>query len=234
MSGLKVYLIPGKGVSDEYIDIYNRTYHMWKKTWKSTMEDEWKEEHTPLFSDDFSRQDEIMSLFYNGECVACVFFKDTNFEEDSHFDDSYFKVWNDLSMRKLLKHGNKVLVCCNFTVSTEHRRSKEGIPWKDVLANLTLKRLIASDFDVMTGTMRRSKGMHSTTYKFGAVMVQENVDYKICGMNEPVDLVALYRLEVKDFSHPLIADLVDSAWRDIIALALPLMKRETVAFKKSA
>lgn len=222
MKDLELYLIPGRNIPKEFREIYEKTYSMWKKVWIDTMTDEWSQKEGMIYSDEFTRQDEILTLFYKGECVGCVFMKSADFHESCARDDSYFKVWNDLAIQKLIRKGKNILVCCNFTVAKQFRRTQDGIRWKDVLATMAVKRLEYSDFDAMTGTMRRSKGMHTTTLKVGAQMVQENVDYFICGINEPVDLVVFYRDSIQLNLSAEIEEMIDQTWQRVVALALPL------------
>jgi len=224
---LELYLIPGRGIAKKYEDIYNKTYEMWKRTWQQTILNEWSDKETIIFSDDFTRQDEIMTLFYNGDCVGCVFFRYVDFDEYTHREDSYFKSWNELALKRLTKNGKKVFVASYFTLAEEFRGTKHGIPWKNVIATLTQKRFIHTDRDVGTGTMRRSKGMHKASYSVGTEMIQENVEFSICGVSEPVDLIASYRTEVDpNFIHPALADVVEQLWDSVVALCHPIFELE--------
>lgn len=194
LDDLKVFVIPGKQVKANYIATYNQVYNMWHNVWYSAHVEEWNNKEIHMASNDFTRQDEIVSLFYKDECVGCIFFKYVSFDECTTSSDSYFRVWDDLSLKKLTKYGPRVIVCSNFTLAKKFRQSNiDGICFKDLLMSFCTLNFLHSNYDSMTGTMRRAKSMHELTYKHGAVKLLENVSYEINGINDPADLVAFYR-----------------------------------------
>lgn len=223
MNRLQLYLLPGKGASKEFKDVYNKTYKLWHDVWHTTMKEEWQDHTKILHSDDFTRQDEVLALFDGSDCVGCVFFKEVDFSEVSHAEDSYFKVWNEMALKKLRSKGEKILVCSNFTVAKKYRQNFNDISWKGLLMSLLVLRFEHSFFHAMTGTMRRSKGMHTVTYDYGAVPIAKNLDYYICGINEPVDLVGFFQEEVAQVQHP---ELANEIWGNVMALSLPIIESE--------
>jgi hypothetical protein len=224
---LELILLPGKCPPMQYRVHYEKTYACWREVW----EDHRKELGKDLYSDEFTRQDEVLALFHKGECTALTFFKWVDFNETPVKDDSYFEIWPEMALHKLCKKGKRVIVCSQFTVHFNYRKSSLDVSWKDLLMGLLVERFRHSDADAMTGTMRLSKNMGATTYKTGAVPIIQGLVYK---GEETVDLVGFYQDSVKDSVVPGIAELIKLIFPKTIALVNPIIKTSTKEVKRAA
>ncbi|NQZ58707.1 MAG: hypothetical protein HRT88_14730 [Lentisphaeraceae bacterium] len=217
ISNLKLVLLPGKDCPKELQSYHDAAFKMWKEVWDEAYKNEFSK-NIVMNSDEFSRSDEIFSLFDGNKCVALMFLRTANFNDYKSRLDSYFESWPDKAIEGLTLYGNNILVNCQFTLSFEYRRSAHGINWKEVITALILKRLLHTRFDAMTGCMRKSKGMEDTAYKFGAVKLMEDLSFDKA--DSRIDLISFYREKITFYGEGQIKDICDSAWEKKISAAL--------------
>lgn len=191
--------------------VYKKAFESWYQTWEDFLH---QDHHNPqkLNSNEFTRQDEVLALFYQGECFAVTFFKEVNWSDPTACLDAYFNPWTNEAILGLRARGDKILICSQFTVSKYFRNKKADIPWKYILSAFNMKRFIESSADAMTGTMRVKKGMGKMSLEAGATPLFMNV---VCKDHEEeaADLVAFFHEEVWNVyqSNPLHFK-VDSVW----------------------
>ncbi|AUN98407.1 hypothetical protein C0V70_09880 [Bacteriovorax stolpii] len=191
--------------------IYQKSFRCWHETWTDYFNNEYKL-NAKLNSNEFTRQDEILALFYQGECFAVTFFKEVNWGDETASLDAYFNSWSAEALLGLRQKGDNILICSQFTVAKKFRQQKTDIRWKYILSGFNMKRFLESTADAMTGTMRVSKGMGRMSVEAGATPLSLNVpcpDHE----GEAVDLVAFFHQEVetvylKNPYHPKF----DSVW----------------------
>ena len=189
---LDVYLIKGnlKDNPSHLKGIHQKAFECWHETW----DDFYHGEHHSagkLNSNEFTRQDEVLALFYNDECFAITFFKEVNWSDKSASLDAYFNAWTSEALDLLRQRGDQVLICSQFTVAKNFRNRKTDIPWKSILFSLSIKCFLESKNDVMTGMMRVTKGMGKMSVMAGGTLLAENV---VCAdhENEPADLIGFF------------------------------------------
>lgn len=216
---LRLVLLPGKLPTPQYSKDYQKAYDCWRSVWEDTYKNELKFDKK-LTSDDFTRQDEIVTLFYGEECVGLSFMKWTSFENSTAKADSYFNSWTDFDLHSLNKEGKSIIVCSNFTISLDFRRGRGGFNWKDLLMCFLSMRLLYSNADAMTGTMRLSKGMGEATYRAGAVAIRKNVVFK--ETNDPVDLVGFYKSKIDQCGTDEVLQVAQEVWARVEALVNPV------------
>lgn len=219
---LQLICLPGRNAPKQYLPEYYKAYYCWRETWIDAYKKEMKVDSF-LNSNEFTRQDEILALFYKGECAALTFFKwvdGSEMEIIKH--DSYFDVWTDESLEKLMSRGSKLLVCSQFTVSEKYRKVPE-FRFKDLMVALLVERFKHSDRDAMTGTVRVAKNMGEATAKSGAVLIQRAVEYtNVAG--ERADLVGFYQDTIVESSSPGVADIVKCVFPRTISLVYPISR----------
>lgn len=194
---IDVYLLNGikRNNPKELQGIYQKTFKCWYDTWNHYFHGEY-ETDVKLNSNEFTRQDEIIAIFYKGECFATTFFKEVNWDDETAALDSYFNPWGPEVIEGLTARGKNVLICSQFTVARNFRNRKTDIPWKYILSGFNMKRFLETDCDAMTGTMRVSKGMGRMSVEAGATPLAVNVPCKD-HEGELVDIVAFFQTEVK-------------------------------------
>ena len=210
---IDVYLLNGnlKNNPKNLHNVYNKTFSSWYETWDSFLH---QEHHSPhkLNSNEFTRQDDVLALFYKGECFAITFFKEINWEDPTARLDAYFNPWTLDAIVGLTARGNNILNCSQFTITAAFRNIKANIPWKYILSAFNMKRFLESTADAMTGTMRVKKGMGKMSVEAGATPLALNV---VCNDHEaePADLVAFFHPEVSSvYQNNLLHYKVDSVW----------------------
>jgi hypothetical protein len=196
---IDVYLIDGnrKNNPKNLINIHQKSFMCWYETWNEYYHGE-HESDVKMNSNEFTRQDNILSLFYKGECFALTFFKEIHWSDPSSALDSYFNIWTPEAIQSLRQHGDNIMICSQFTVAKNFRKGNVDIPWKNILLGMLIKRFIESDADAMTGTMRVTKNMGKMVINEGATPLALGIP--LSGKeheNESVDLVGFFHKEVE-------------------------------------
>ena len=207
LEDLQLVILPGKGPSVTQLEQYNKVYACWRELWSTALKNEILQVETDLFSNDFTRQDEVLALFYQGECAGLCCLRSVDFDEEATKDDAYFSKWPEITVRKLNSYGKRVLVCSQLTVSPNFRRNYLGISWKDLLVALAARRLLDTRCEVMVGAVRRVRGMEKATYRSGFIPLM--IDIPFIG-KESADLVAYLKEKALPSEVKSIANIVDS------------------------
>lgn len=206
IDNLKLLILPGKGASAAQLDQYNKVYDCWRQLWSTAFKQEILQVDSDLYSNDFTRQDEVLALFYQGECVGLSCLRSVDFNEEATKDDAYFSRWNEFTLRKLNSYGKRVLICSQLTVSPKFRRSYLGISWKDLLVALSARRLLDTECEVMIGAVRRVRGMEKASYRSGFIPLMVDVPY--IG-KESADFVAYLKEKAVSSEVKSISNIVD-------------------------
>ncbi len=228
---LQLILLPGKRPPRAYTDQYLKAYNCWREVWEATYQKEMNID-VMLTSDEFTRQDEVLALFYKGECTATCFFKWVNADEVPTVHDSYFGPWPHLAFHKLRSRGPSILVCSQFSVHPKFRKNNKDLSWKDLVAALGIERFRYSDADAMTGTMRLKKNMGEVCYQSGGTPLMRGLPYG--KGDEMIDLVGFFHDEVFDSPVPGVQDLVNAIYANVIALVNPIVAKRTKEVKRAA
>ena len=210
---LDVYLIKGNFAYNPHHlqKIHQKSFQCWNDVWSDYYTSEHPSGHR-LNSDEFTRQDEVLALFYKGECFGITFFKEVHWGDLSAPLDSYFELWPQEAIDKLTSRGKKILICSQFTVAKNFRGKTTDIQWKYVLFGFIMKRLLESHVDGMTGTMRVKRGMGRVSFEAGAVPLMTDVIYKD-HESESVDLVAFFHKEVGEkYATNPYSDKFNACW----------------------
>lgn len=222
---IDVYLINGNLKLNplHFKEIHQKSFQCWHDVWSDYYKNERLSSHR-VNSDEFTRQDDILSLFYKGECFGITFFKEVNFNDITSSLDSYFEVWPQNALDALVSRGKSVSICSQFTVAKNFRRKTTDIQWKYVLFGFIMKRFLESHLDAMTGTMRVMRGMGRMSYEAGALPLIQNLVYKD-RKDELVDLVGFFQNEVSDsyIKNPY-SEKFDSCWNRLNGIGLARMK----------
>jgi hypothetical protein len=204
---LSFVLFSPQNLTNNAIPHYEHAYHCWKKVWTETLLE--LDGDDRIYSDDFTRQNTIGCIVRNETCLGLAFLNFLDFKIAPARQDSYFNVWSDQAIEKLLEDGTRVAVGSNITVDEEFRGDMGiGIKIKNIVLGMIVKTMLNHDVDVMTGTMRRNRGMQDSAYHFGATPVGQTIHHGV-----DVDLVAFYRKRILN-SKVNSADLIlERLWR---------------------
>jgi hypothetical protein len=194
---IDVYLLKGnlRNNPKELHAIHQKSFKCWHETWNDFYNGE-HHSNIKLNSNEFTRQDEVLALFYEGECFAITFFKEVNWNDSTAALDAYFNPWTPEALQGLRRDGDNILICSQFTVAKNFRNRKVDIPWKYILSGFNMLCFLDSKADAMTGTMRVKKGMGRMSVEAGATPLALSV---VCKdhEDEPADLVGFFHAEVR-------------------------------------
>ncbi len=172
---------------DKYtLSAYQCWYDTWDATYRELMFDD------PLFSDNFTRQDEIGTLFYGEDAVALIFYRWVDGFHMMHRQDSYFRAWPDSALEDLCREGSRVCVSSNFTVAKGmQKKFAAEFSVKDVIVAMGIERFLMKypHADVVAGTVRNTRGINKLIYNNGFSCLIHDVIVN----GEPSDLAAFYR-----------------------------------------
>ena len=160
-------------------------YELWSSVWKETFQE--LENRRALPSDDFTRQDELLTLWYAGQCIALTAIRWVNFEQRCFHDDSYFAAWPRSALHAICSAGTKVCIPSYATVAKPWRHVAGGL-LKDVLFAIATERCLASGADVIVGTTRNDRGINEVCARNGYRPVAKDLTFH----NVSVDLVAFW------------------------------------------
>ena len=168
------------------LPLLGEAYELWSEVWRQTLLEQ--DGLTDVWSDDFTRQDEIGALFHQSECIGMTAYRWIDLSSPIHKDDSYFRAWPAAAKDAACAHGTRVCVGSNLTVAPAWRTAV-GQSAKVLLMALAVDRFRQSQADVMVGTMRNDRGMDDLGYRLGFRPLAHDVFFH--GRN--VDLVAFYQ-----------------------------------------
>lgn len=222
----QLYLLPGTNPPAGFQSFYEKAYLCWRNNWEHAFKMEMGSDAW-LSSDQFTRQDEILALFYQGECVGVSCFRRVDFNLNSSRHDSYFEHWPETAMHSLLKHGKRVLVISQFAIDQDYRKSFQGVSLRDLLIGLSQARFSSDEWCETGATaLRIQKHMEEAVYKVGATPLVRNMPYIL---NQTVDLVGYFHGSVYASTVPGISELVDVIFPKTIALVYPIIERREVS-----
>lgn len=206
MKNLKLVILPGRDPAPEVADYYELAYKHWSTIWGQTFKE--LDGTTVHFSDEFSRQDEIITLFDGLLCVAMLCHRVCDFNSRVSAEDSYFRSWTPKAIDGLIRHGRRILVGSQISVDPSRRGRENGIGLKNLICYLAFHQWNTLQVDGVTGTMRLDRNMSTVMQEAGAEVLEKNVLFH----NVPVDLVAFHPC-VRPVRIPaFVEELVTSLW----------------------
>lgn len=201
---------------EQHIELYRKALDCWAQVWGHLFEE--FQVNQQVFMDAFLRQDEAACLFYRDECIGMILFRTLDFDLLDYSRDSYFKDWTEADLNNLLMRGKKVFIASYMTVHPDYRHTSPELnfKFKELFMEIMVRRFLESGADVISGIARRDRGMHDESYKMGAHLIRENMDYM--GGKFKVDLVGFYRNAVQHSPIEPVRAVAESLWRRKIDL----------------
>lgn len=205
---LNLVFLPLRSPAPEYSAHYRAAVDCWEKVWSGLFRNHGVDQ--PLYLDQLFRQDEAACIFSGDRCAALILFRQFDFGIVDFRRDSYFKEWSSGDLEKLMAHGQKVFATTYLTVDPDFRSFRDGLKFKEILLDIMIKRFKVSNADVISGVTRRDRGIHDESYRLGAEVVRENVEYM--DNRFKVDLVAFYRHAAIESINPEVKSLTNRLW----------------------
>ena len=208
---IKLVISNEKDIKSNIEEEHLKAYYCWKESWSFAFTEEMKLKEK-LYSDNFSRQDQIVSLFYQNECVglACSRYIDLN--NPIALDDSFFKAWPDSAIDKVRKMGGVLSTASSFTIGKKFRGKGQIIRWKHLMIELFVRNFKFSNADLMVAATRKNKSNDILTYISGANPIETDLSYQ----NIPGEImdIVYWKNPVVSLSTSEISRLADRVWKN--------------------
>lgn len=196
--GLQLIIMPGQRPPLWQRTMYETAFETWRTVWEEAA-NEIENFPKKVYSNDFTRQDEVLAVFRGDDCTSLGFWTELDMSYEASRADQYFQSWDSESLNQLTKYGMKVGKYSYFTVSKPYRSwSREvGISLTDLQVGLFGLRFLDSDCSAMTGTTRNNRKINLVCERGGAQIIKKNV----MQYGSEVDLMAWYKHTVKPYKE---------------------------------
>lgn len=171
--------------------LLHEAYRCWREVWSATFAELNGAER--LFSDDFARQQEFVTLFEAGRCIGMVGLRHLDLATQIACDDSYFKIWPEQLIARSRSVSRVICVLNNLTVHPDKRGANGFMSVKEILTVLTLNRFASSTSGTAVVCTRNNRGVGDLMYRYGASCLLSNAT--LHGVS--VDLVEFSRWSVR-------------------------------------
>jgi hypothetical protein len=163
------YILDGRFNDPSLTNRYEQAYETFKDTWSSELSSlKGQDIHVP--SNDFTRQDYIISLFKGDTCVALDCMREISLSSYVHTQDSWFQPWQKNHFENFINEGHdRAIVNSYFTVHKDYRRTVEGglINTAFLSGCLSVLYQVELDCPLMLGMMRNNRSMNSLGNMWG-------------------------------------------------------------------
>lgn len=207
----------GRNFTQEEKFYFNVAYGTWQKVWSEVFNQEMSL-NMKLYSNDFSRQTRIVSLFHGNNCVGIGFMREIDFSLDVTREDSYFGYWPGEVLNNIHEEIEKVIIASNFTIAHEYRRSKH-FEWKALFFSLYMDYYNTLPTPLMITAARKLRSNEKLCYDVGGVCMMKDVPYRSGAVemrNEMTDL--LYWRQNTNFCllNRQLQDLREKIWSNFL------------------
>lgn len=205
-SGFSVYdFSPRQRIATRLED---KAFEFWLKTWKDSYKFfGWTDS---VYSDQWTRQDSILTLFHASEPIGSIFFKEHDLTRPFVKADTYFRMWPEVTLSELAAAPDaaRTLVSSWFTLHPDWRKARQGVDAKFILGGVGLQKFFAAQNQTLLGTMVTMSGMHTLTYELGARTLVPALKEK----NLEVDLVRWRKSELQNYQYPRLGEEITQIW----------------------
>jgi hypothetical protein len=214
--GLRIVELPGVNPPSHLKTEYKNAYELWHRVWSSTFEE--LKGVSRLYSDDFTRQEDVICLFEGSKCLFTIFFRKADITNPAIRNDSYFASWDEASLDALARDSSETIIYSYITVNEEARRGYRGLPLKKLIVAAGVQYFLESGGSSMTATSRNGKGINKVVEQYGATPIK--LDQTMHGV--PVDIAIFYKKEVS---------MMRNEWQDYLE---PMWERRATYKQKTA
>jgi hypothetical protein len=175
-------------ISQDEIFEYNEAFAFWYKVWLETRREVDEKLATP--SDSFSRQSEILVLYWQDRPIATCCHRYVDLRHEHAIHDSFFtpSIWPDSVKAIIPSLGHTCVLGSHLFIDPDFRKSRSELPIKNIVSALSLTHIYGTKPDVLIGMTRIDKGLNKLFHDSGATSLHAGVSwYQI-----PVDLIALF------------------------------------------
>lgn len=195
MKDFRLHIINGQGPLKGQEFIYESAFTHWHQVWTETF---FELNQDPVtFSDNFTRQNEILCLFQNNLCVAAICHRFVNLANPALRYDSYFKDWPSKLTAEICKIDQEIVIGNQISVEKNFRTLSDGTITKDLLVRLSLQHLARTEKTKIISTVRKDKSLDQLFANYGADFLNPEIKTH----NAPVALIQfdLNKVRNRDF-----------------------------------
>lgn len=223
----KLFILPGNMRRPEYREIYQEAYGCWKEIWDKVYKEEMKYTRK-CHSDDFSRQEQIVTIFSGGKCAGLAMVRFIDLGLGPALEDSYFRFWPPETLKKVLGMTEQVAVASFFTVHPDFRQMKTGFCMKTLLLSLFLENFNHSQADIMITAARKVTSNEKLCSKLGSKVLTEKIPYLIDGHPVPNEIADLIYWEKKSVGpvNEQLEFLKKSLWKNRVIIVNEITSEE--------
>jgi hypothetical protein len=173
VASLEYHLFSPQRARDPLLE---QAYQLWHDVWSATFAE--LDGATQLYSDEFSRQDEIGVLEQDGQCLSVTGIRWLDLSLPRSRSDSYFRYWPGDAIDQL--GTSLVLVTSNTVVHPDWRgavieapRACTAEPSRLAFTTIamSIRRLLASAAESATGLSRNDRAMDRVSTALGGVAI---------------------------------------------------------------
>lgn len=225
-ANIRLSVFPGNTTDKSLLEDRETSYRCWRSVWDEVFKSEMHLQKK-LFSDEFARQDAIVSLFCEDRCVGLAMIRIVSLETELTFDDSFFRFWTPKGLKELrsICGPSPLALASAFTLAPEFRGRTEGINWKTLLLALYLEKFLTTSAGIMVTAARKIRANERLCRSLGAQLLDENVPYTQDGIpvaGEIADLLYWPRNLFIDLGSSELNELKARIWRE----------RKDISFRK--
>ncbi|MBY0517848.1 MAG: hypothetical protein K2P81_13140 [Bacteriovoracaceae bacterium] len=211
----KLFVFSGRERETHSIKLLEDIYQQWKKVWVDVFQNEMQLDHR-FYSDDFTRQDKIIALYFKDMFVGTAFIREVNQLSTPIMEDSCFRYWPKAILESIKESSIKMSIASHFTIHHDFRGRDQIINWKDLFLSLYLESFKSSDSEILVTAARKKKSNENLCYKFGAKPFSKGLPYLIDGKNqagdEEVDLL-FWSKEILELEDRKLRNVKNIIWK---------------------
>lgn len=189
-SSLSLKIFYPDSVSESELDDYNNAFSFWYRIWIE-MRDE-VDDRSVRWSDSFSRQSEILVLYYEDRPIATCCHRYVDLRQRALIHDSYFSsaIWPESAREIIPELGTTCMLGSHLFIDPEFRKRRSELSIKAIVCSLCFAHVNGTRPDVLLGAVRIDRGLHKLFHDCGATSLHAtaiNWYERI-----PLDLIALF------------------------------------------
>jgi hypothetical protein len=197
-------------ISEQEMTDYNEAFALWYAVWK-----EFRKEVNDTFatpSDSFSRQSEILVLYDGSTPIATCCHRYVDLRHSCVLHDSYFDagIWPDHVKARVPSLGQTCVLGSHIFIHRDYRKSKTGVPIKEIVCSLCMAHVNGTKPDVLLGIVRVDRGIDKVFQHSGALSL---VSEEIAWYRIKLGLIALFPGRAPLPIHPEYQEIVASIGR---------------------
>ncbi len=204
LDDFKFFCFKPNHIEASQITNYNKAYELYNQVWQESLSAIYKN-NFQLYSDDFLKQDEILCLFFQDQCIALNFHRKINLQLIAERKQKWLSIWPKEILQELSQKYESINISAGFSVHPDYR--KQNLNSKIEIAFLqgclSLLKLLDDNCQLSLGSMRKARKMHELAALWGADIQIQDLIYN----QEPTDLVIfdMQTIKTKSADYPLYA-----------------------------